>query len=229
VAVLVSHVLPVVRLPSVVPGRHTCVQATFADLGDILFVSYYVHVSDVRQRDDDLVAVLRQLASAGKPFILAGDFNTSLAQVAALDAGILPKFGVLAPRTSTCISATGQSLIDFFLVHGSLFGACGEAAIVHHGSSPHLPVSFTLRSEVFSQAITFLKRPKVARTGNHVVGPVGAALGTMNDIVCLLESLGHFTSMIGLHPDVLTRRASIGERERLHQLSQEFLRILTPL
>jgi endonuclease/exonuclease/phosphatase (EEP) superfamily protein YafD len=106
VAILLSHALPHVRLPTVVPGRHICVQVTFADLGDVLLCSYYGHVSDQRQRDDDLVTVLQQLATAGKPFILAGDFNDSPRQVASLASGILPRFGVLEPSSSTCISAT---------------------------------------------------------------------------------------------------------------------------
>jgi hypothetical protein len=143
-------------------------------------------------------------------------------------AGIVPNYGLIYPDTPTCVSANGQSTIDFFVVHGTLLGACGPAALVHHGSAPHIPITIHVASDVFAQPIDFVQRPSLSRSPHHVVGPKGTGSEVQHAIDTLNESLQSFAHQLQLGPDSLTRRAEPVEQTRLHALWNEFFRLLEP-
>jgi hypothetical protein len=103
-----------------------------------------------------MISFLNHLVDVGKPFILDGDFHAEPQHVAAICAGIVPNFGLLFPEASTCISTSGQSTIDYFVVHGALLGACTAPTVLPHGSAPHLLVQIQVASAVFAQAVDFV-------------------------------------------------------------------------
>jgi len=66
---------------------------------------------------------------------------------------------IMAPDRSTCVTVSGGSIIDYFVVHKKLSGTCQEVQIVKEGySAPHRPVGMLIKGQQAQGKIEVHKR-----------------------------------------------------------------------
>ena len=95
---------------------------------------------------DENLSFLEALGAAAKswagPFVIGADFNTSPAALVASGVEKSMKVKVLSPDApGTSRTATGERVIDFFLVSEDIAAGAKQVGVVEHtGLAPHCPV-----------------------------------------------------------------------------------------
>ena len=157
--------LSVVSTPAViVPGRAAATAFYTEPAGIMQIVSLYAPQDDATPHktahDALLHAVKAHLQVAGHPFVVAGDYNASVAYAQEWCADHLDCAAVAAPAAPTCYTAQSATVIDYFLVHHLLLRAAKPPDTWHHtGLAPHVPSVLTISRALVHQPCTVWKRP----------------------------------------------------------------------
>jgi exonuclease III len=129
--------------------------------GDIHLVCVYGDVQGTWKAQKELWAsVSRSAAKSGKPFIWGGDWNSEVREVQEVLCNMHIPGVTVSPDRASCVTASGGSVIDFFITHKKLSGWCKEAEVYKEGySSPHRPVGMLIKGQQTVGLIEVHKRP----------------------------------------------------------------------
>jgi exonuclease III len=102
------------------------------------------------------------VAEQGLQCIIAGDFNSGPAAVAASGFPLRAGLQIVAPRkVPTCVTSRSASIIDFYLISTQLAQACCEVEVnTETETAPHRPVILNFVPVPIRQTVTKLRMPK---------------------------------------------------------------------
>ena len=125
----------------VFPHRAVSVELHTHDAGDVQLVCVYGDVIGTWKAQSAMwKAVSKSAAASGKPFIWGGDWDASNPEVQDILGSMNIPAVIMAPQRATCVTRSGGSVIDFFVVHRKASAWCQEVQVYKEGhSAPHRP------------------------------------------------------------------------------------------
>ena len=195
-----------------------------SQMGQILCVSVYGHVSDLNATKEMLRLIAMCVARCGKPFVSGGDFNASPESIADIMHELNVPCHTMAPFGTTCQATSHASCIDFFVVHPKGWLLCNTPQRVLQGIiSPHDPVQLSLRITDTANTGLFLDRPRKPSNAMHVVGPRLELQAPATDF---LREVLYFANNIGAtQSQALTKAPSEEEQTTCHNMWTKWCRL----